>query len=306
MSLKITNYNLTISDVSDNSKNTSKTTQKSQTTSTKSFDDVLVLNQSALKAMTIDAMVKESATGSINPDSVNAAAIMKFRSTLTNVVAPIPKDDVNLLSPNTDKHTINNNASANNTTNNNTSVNNTISNNNTDNTSSTNNNNTDNTTSASNTTNNNTTNNANNTTSVNNASTDIYNSGKLKCSDELNTYFKEAAEIYNVDAKFLKAIAKAESNFDPSATSRSGAMGIMQMMPATAKENGVTNAYDAKDCIMGGARLISKLLTKYNGDKSLALAAYNAGSNNVAKYGGIPPFKETQNYVKKVLEYYNL
>ena len=76
-------------------------------------------------------------------------------------------------------------------------------------------------------------------------------------------------------------------------------------MPFTAEELGVEQPYDAKSNIMGGAELIAKLLDKYDGNKTLALAAYNAGSGNVAKYGGVPPFKETQNYVKKVLGYYN-
>ncbi len=128
---------------------------------------------------------------------------------------------------------------------------------------------------------------------------------ELTCSEELNPYFVEAAETYNVDINLLKSIAKAESNFRPDATSSAGAMGVMQLMPATAADLGVTNAYDAHENIMGGAKLISQLLTKYDNNLSLALAAYNAGSGNVDKYGGIPPFKETQNYVTKVLEYYN-
>jgi soluble lytic murein transglycosylase-like protein len=129
-------------------------------------------------------------------------------------------------------------------------------------------------------------------------------SGTLSCSDELEGYFKEASETYNVDINLLKAIAKAESGFNPSATSSAGAMGIMQLMPSTASSLGISDAYDAHDNIMGGAKIISQNLKKYDGDVSLALAAYNAGSGNVDKYGGIPPFTETQNYVKKVLNYY--
>lgn len=131
------------------------------------------------------------------------------------------------------------------------------------------------------------------------------NSGTLKCSKELQEYFEKAAKKYNVDVKFLKSIAKAESNFNPNAVSHCGAVGVMQLMPSTAKGLGVKDSYNPEQNIMGGAKLISGLLKKYNGDKSLALAAYNAGSGNVAKYGGIPPFKETQNYVKKVLKFYN-
>lgn len=145
-------------------------------------------------------------------------------------------------------------------------------------------------------------------TAVNNAaasaSVKLEASG-LSCSAQLDAIFDEAASKYGVDAKFLKAIAKCESDFSTECTSRSGAMGIMQLMPQTAASLGVTNAYDAYQNIMGGARYISEKLAQYNGDKSLALAAYNAGSGNVAKYGGIPPFKETQNYVAKVMAYYN-
>lgn len=123
-------------------------------------------------------------------------------------------------------------------------------------------------------------------------------------STSLDAYFKEAAAKYNVDVKLLKAIAHAESNFNPNATSSSGAMGVMQLMPSTAKSLGITDAYNAYDNIMGGAKVIAEHLANYNGDISLALAAYNAGSGNVAKYGGVPPFTETQNYIKKVLAYY--
>ena len=147
-----------------------------------------------------------------------------------------------------------------------------------------------------------------NNTAVNNpaasASVKLEASG-LSCSAQLDAIFDEASSKYGVDAKFLKAIAKCESDFSTECTSRSGAMGIMQLMPQTAASLGVTNAYDPYQNIMGGARYISEKLAQYNGDKSLALAAYNAGSGNVAKYGGIPPFKETQNYVAKVMAYYN-
>ncbi len=122
-------------------------------------------------------------------------------------------------------------------------------------------------------------------------------------SKDLDAIFQKAADKYGVDVKLLKAIGKAESNFDKNATSHCGAMGIMQLMPSTAKGLGVKNAYDPEENIMGGAKLISNLLKKYDGDVKLALAGYNAGTGNVRKYGGVPPFKETQNYIKKVLKY---
>ena len=136
------------------------------------------------------------------------------------------------------------------------------------------------------------------------ASTGTSGSTASASSTDLDAYFEEAARTYGVDVKLLKAIARAESNYNPNATSSSGAMGVMQLMPATAKSLGITDAYNAHDNIMGGAKVISQHLSRYNGDISLALAAYNAGSGNVTKYGGIPPFTETQNYVRKVLSYY--
>lgn len=130
-------------------------------------------------------------------------------------------------------------------------------------------------------------------------------SSYLQTTASLEQIFDEAAQTYNVPKNLIKAIAKAESDFRPDATSKAGAQGIMQLMPATARELGVTDAYDPYQNIMGGTKYISQMLAKYDGDVSLALAAYNAGSNNVAKYGGIPPFKETQNYVVKVTQYMN-
>lgn len=126
-----------------------------------------------------------------------------------------------------------------------------------------------------------------------------------ECPSDLYTIFEEAASMYGVSVNLLTAIARAESGFHADAVSSAGAVGIMQLMPATAASLGVTNSYDVRENIMGGAKLISQLLSKYNGNTSLALAAYNAGSSNVDSYGGIPPFTETQNYVKKVLSYMN-
>ena len=143
---------------------------------------------------------------------------------------------------------------------------------------------------------------ANNTSTTNAA---IPNTGVLKCSDELNQYFQLAADTYGVDVKLLKCIAYAESNFDPNATSRSGAMGVMQLMPKTAESLGVTDGYDAKQNILGGAKYIARQLGYFDGNIEYALAAYNAGPNRVQEYGGVPPIEQTQNYVKKIMNIYN-
>lgn len=127
----------------------------------------------------------------------------------------------------------------------------------------------------------------------------------MKTSSTLDQIFEEAAATYGVPKELLKAIAKAESDFNPNATSGAGAQGIMQLMPATAKSLGVTDAYDPYQNIMGGAKYISEMLNTFGGNVTMALAAYNAGPNNVAKYGGVPPFKETQNYVVKVTGFMN-
>lgn len=124
-----------------------------------------------------------------------------------------------------------------------------------------------------------------------------------KGSADLETIFQKASKQYGVPVYLLKAVAKAESNFNANNVSKSGAMGIMQLMPETAEELGVKNAFDPEENIMGGAKYLAEKLVEYSGNIDLALAAYNAGSGNVNKYGGIPPFEQTQNYVKKVNAY---
>lgn len=126
--------------------------------------------------------------------------------------------------------------------------------------------------------------------------------GRLPETD-LDEIFQRAAERYQVPVNLLKAVAKAESGFNPNAVSPAGAQGVMQLMPATAAGLGVLDSFDPEQNIMGGAHYLSGMLERYHGDVRLTLAAYNAGSGNVSKYGGVPPFPETQNYIKKVLGY---
>lgn len=120
--------------------------------------------------------------------------------------------------------------------------------------------------------------------------------------EDMDAIFQEAAARYQVPVKLLQAVAKAESNFNSKAVSHAGAIGVMQLMPGTARSLGVSDPYDARQNIMGGAKYLKENLDRFQ-DVSLALAAYNAGPNRVKEYGGIPPFQETQNYVKKVLGY---
>lgn len=109
---------------------------------------------------------------------------------------------------------------------------------------------------------------------------------------------------YGVDPALVKAIIANESGFDPNATSKTGAQGLMQLEPQTASSLGVTDAYDPRQNIWGGTRYIRNLLDRFHGDLPLAVAAYNAGPEAVERYGGIPPYAETQNYVQNVLASY--
>lgn len=123
---------------------------------------------------------------------------------------------------------------------------------------------------------------------------------------DYNSYINEAAQLYNIPADLLHRQIKAESAFNPRAKSKAGAMGLMQLMPGTAQELGVKNPYDPRENIMGGAKYFRKMLDMFGGDKKKALMAYNAGPGNVKKYSGNVPFKETQDYVSKIIGDNNL
>lgn len=121
---------------------------------------------------------------------------------------------------------------------------------------------------------------------------------------QLLSMISQIAQKHGVDEKLVKAVIKQESGFNPKAKSHCGAMGLMQLMPATAKGLGVTDPYNPVQNVDAGVRHLKGLLARYNGNVILAVAAYNAGGGAVDKYSGVPPYKETQNYVKNILANY--
>ena len=121
---------------------------------------------------------------------------------------------------------------------------------------------------------------------------------------ELEQAVSRAAQQHHVQPALLLAVMKAESSFNPTAVSKAGAVGLMQLIPETAIRHGVRNLYDANENITGGAKHLRYLLDRFHGNIRLAVAAYNAGERKVDRYGQIPPYKETQDYVKRVLVYY--
>jgi soluble lytic murein transglycosylase-like protein len=120
---------------------------------------------------------------------------------------------------------------------------------------------------------------------------------------EYDQIISSCSAKYGVSTSLIKAVIHAESGYNPNAVSRKGASGLMQLMPGTARSLKVNNSFDPKDNVEGGVKYLRFLLDTFRGDVSLAVAAYNAGLNKVAKYGGIPPYSETRTYVNRVLSY---
>ena len=128
--------------------------------------------------------------------------------------------------------------------------------------------------------------------------------GASSSKEEIMSMIDDACDKFNVDSKLVKALVQQESGYNPNAKSKAGAMGLMQLMPKTAESLGVNNPMDPKENIEGGVKYLKSMLDKFHGNKILALAAYNAGPNAVSKYNGVPPYKETENYVKSILSMY--
>lgn len=122
--------------------------------------------------------------------------------------------------------------------------------------------------------------------------------------DEILDLIDRTAQKYGIDEKLVRALVKQESGFNPNAKSHAGALGLMQLMPSTAQGLGVKNPLDPVQNVEGGVKYLKSMLDRFNGNTILALAAYNAGPNAVKKYNGVPPYKETQNYVRSILKQY--
>jgi soluble lytic murein transglycosylase-like protein len=122
---------------------------------------------------------------------------------------------------------------------------------------------------------------------------------------DIDAAIDEAAARNNVDPSLVRSVVKVESNFNPNAVSRKGAMGLMQLMPSTARSLNVANPFDPAQNVDAGVRHLRKLLDSYGGDVRLSLAAYNAGAGAVARSAGVPHFRETQNYVRRITDLYN-
>jgi hypothetical protein len=123
--------------------------------------------------------------------------------------------------------------------------------------------------------------------------------------EDIDAAIDQAAARHNVDPSLVRSVVKVESNFNPNAVSRKGAMGLMQLMPSTARSLNVANPFDPAQNVDAGVRHLRKLLDSYGGDVRLSLAAYNAGSGAVARSAGVPHFRETQNYVRRITTLYN-
>jgi soluble lytic murein transglycosylase-like protein len=131
-----------------------------------------------------------------------------------------------------------------------------------------------------------------------------FSRGKAFTQEQIDAAIDQAAARHNVDPSLVRAVIKVESNFNPNAVSRKGAMGLMQLMPQTARQLNVSNPFDPEQNVDAGVRHLKKLMESYGGDLRLSLAAYNAGAGAVARSAGVPRFAETRNYVKRITQLY--